>query len=134
MKYYLITAIMVAIAICLTTSCKKEKTIPPPVSTRTLRFILYTDKDFSTDEHNISFALHISNHSTGIAFDSTVVAFKVKDIPHKANQLVFEKKVPLDGSVLTAGFTYTIENVGFSWHLDTCAANEKLKVIEYPFE
>jgi hypothetical protein len=137
MKFNSIMA-LIAVAICLTTSCKKEKPAPvhnpSPVATKTLRFILYTDKDYSTDVHNISFALHISNHTSGIAFDSTVVAFKVKDIPNKANQLVFEKKVPLDGADLTAGFTYYIENVGYSWHLDTVAANEKLKVIEYPFE
>jgi len=137
MKFYSTMALIVAV-ICLTTSCKKEKPAPTPqpapVATRTLKFILYTNQDFSTDEHNISFALHISNHNSGIAFDSTVVSFKVKDIPHKANQLVFEKKVPLDGADLTAGFTYMIENVGYSWHLDTVAANEKQKVIEYPFE
>ncbi|MGZ3945020.1 MAG: hypothetical protein ACXVIY_08040 [Mucilaginibacter sp.] len=137
MKFYSIMALIVA-AICLTTSCKKEKPTqapaPTPVATKTLKFILYTDKDFSTDDHNISFALHISNPNNGIAFDSTVVAFKVKDIPHKANQLVFEKKVPLNGADLSAGFTYSIENVGYSWHLDTVAASEKLKVIEYRFE
>ena len=107
--------------------------MPSPVSTRTLKFILYTDKDFSDDDDNISFALHISNNKSA-PFDSTVATFKIKDIPHKSNQLVYEKKVPADGTILTAGFVYTIENVGTGWHLDTCAANEKLKVIEYPFE
>jgi hypothetical protein len=121
-------------AICITTSCKKEKPQPTPVSTRTLKFILYTNQDFSNDDHNISFALHIRNTNQTISFDSTVFSMKVKDIPNKQNQLVFEKKVPSDGSILTAGFLYSIENVGNSWHLDTCAANEKFKVIEYPFQ
>jgi hypothetical protein len=135
MKFYPIMTLIVA-AICLTTSCKKEKSTPAPttpVATRTLRLILYTDKDFSTDEYNISFALHISDGYTA-PFDSTVVSMKIKDIPDKAHQLIFEKKVPDDGKMLTAGFTYAIENVGYSWHLDTVAANEKMKVIEYPFE
>lgn len=132
MKHLLRTTVVLTAAIFLITSCKKEKQVPAPATTRTLKFILYTDQDFSGDEHNISFSLHISNGKS-TPFDSTVATFKVKDIPHKANQLVYEKKVPLDGTILTAGFVYTIENVGVSWHLDTCAATEKFKVIEYPF-
>jgi len=136
MKFYSITALIVA-AICLTTSCKKEKSTPAPaptpVATRTLRFILYTNQDFSNDNHNISFALHIDD-GVSAPFDSTVYSTQVKNIPDKAHQLVFEKKVPDDGKTLTAGFTYAIQNVGFSWHLDTVASNEKQKVIEYPFE
>ena len=134
MKSFLVTALVVFTAAGFITSCKKEKPQPAPVATRTIKFILYTNQDFSNDNHNISFALHITNASHSIAFDSTVFAMKVKDIPNKQNQLVFEKKVPSDGSILTAGFLYTIENVGNSWHLDTCAANEKFKVIEYPFQ
>ena len=82
----------------------------------------------------ISASLCIYSNGKSAPFDSTVVSFKIKDIPHKSSQLVFEKKVPSDGTILTAGFFYTIENVGTSWHLDTCAANEKLKVIEYSFQ
>lgn len=128
------TLIFLFLVICLITSCKKEKSQLPPPSMRTIRLVLYTEKDFSDDDHNISFSAHITNQGGSISFDSTLYTMKVKDIPNKANQLVFEKKVPSDGSILTAGFVYTIENVGQSWHLDTCAANEKLKVIEYPFE
>src|SRR3569832_762181 len=119
------TARLVLAIICFTTSCKKDKTQPPVTSSsaRTLRFILYTNADYSSDEHNISFALHISDGITA-PFDSTVVSMKVKDIPDKAHQLVFEKKVPDNGKTLTVGFTYEIQNVGFSWHLDTCGANE----------
>jgi hypothetical protein len=136
MRYYLIVGLLVATAICLTTSCKKEKHTPVPaqVSTRTLKFILYTNKDFSNNNDNISFSLHISNAASSIAFDSTVFSAKVKDIPDKAHELVFEKKIPDDGSLVAADFFYTIENVGTSWYLDTCAANEKFKVIEYPFQ
>jgi hypothetical protein len=58
---------------------------------------------------------------------------KVKDIPKIGNKLVFEKKILNDDSELLAGFTYYIENVGMSWHLDTLAAGQKSKVIDYPF-
>ena len=116
------------------TSCKKETNRPLPVPTRTIEFILYTNQDFSDNNHYIRFVLHISNAARSIAFDSTVFCRQVKEIPNKQNQLVFEKKVPADESILTAGFLYSIENVGNSWHLETCAANENFKVIEYPFE
>jgi len=60
---------------------------------------------------------------------------KVKDIPKPADKLVFEKQVPNDdGSVLTAGFYYTIENVGISWYLDTCSVGQSFKVINYSFK
>ncbi|HTI61275.1 hypothetical protein [Mucilaginibacter sp.] len=133
MKHLLRTPIILAAAVCLIVSCKKEKHAPAPVPTRTLKFILYTDKDFSDDDHNISFSLHISNGKSA-PFDSTVAMFKIKDIPHKANQLVFEKRVPDDGTTLTVGFVYTIEGIGVGWRLDTLGANQKSKTVEYPFE
>jgi len=135
MKHVLPAALLILAVISATTSCKKERPQQPVAqsSSRTLRFILYTNEDFSGDEHNISFALHIDNGKTA-PFDSTVFSTKVKNIPDKAHQLVFERKIPNDGLPVTAGFVYTIQNVGISWHLDTCAANEKLKVIEYPFQ
>src|ERR1700744_3136755 len=138
MKYFLLTALLVFAAICLTTSCKKENPVnakqPVTASSRTLKFILYTNKDFSGNDQNITFSLHISNAQKTIAFDSTVFSAKVKDIPDKAHQLVFEKKIPDDGTTVAADFFYTIENVGMSWYLDSCASNEKMKVIEYPFQ
>ncbi|MBS1532052.1 MAG: hypothetical protein JSU01_17255 [Bacteroidetes bacterium] len=134
MKLFLPTVILLFAAICLTTSCKKEKPVQPPVSasTRTLRFILYTNENFSGNNYDISFSLHISDGMSA-PFDSTVFTAKVKDIPDKAHQLVFEKRIPY-GKTVTAGFVYAIKDVGYSWHLDTCAANEKFKVIEYPFQ
>ncbi|MFI5162543.1 MAG: hypothetical protein ACHQHN_14785 [Sphingobacteriales bacterium] len=136
MKHFFPSALLILALICLVTSCKKEKPVNPPAtaSYRTLRFILYTNQDFSGNNENISFALHISNAQSTIKFDSTVFSAKVKDIPDKAHQLVFEKKIPDDGTAVAADFFYTIENVGMSWYLDTCAANEKTKVIEYPFQ
>jgi len=135
MKRLLPAALLILAATCLITSCKKEKVQPPvthPTATRTLRFILYTNQDFSNDTHNISFSLHIDDGITA-PFDSVVYTAQVKDIPDHAHQLEFEKKVPDDGKALTVGFTYYIQNVGYSWHLDTIASNEKSKVIEYPF-
>ncbi|HEY4323153.1 MAG TPA: hypothetical protein VGN20_04185 [Mucilaginibacter sp.] len=133
--------VLVFAAICLTISCKKEKQQPipqpPGASARTIRFILYTNQDFSNDDDTISFLLTIRSNTGTInsrtIFDSTLTTIKIKDIPGPSNKLVFEKKIPNDdGSILTAGFVYTTR-FGVGWSLDTCGANQKLKVIEYPF-
>ena len=136
MSYFLMAAFTGIVTMGLITSCKKEKHGPAPVlaATKTIKFVLYTNEDFSGNTDNITFSLHITNNSRTYGFDSVLATMKIKDIPHKANQLVFEKTAPLDTAVLTAGFFYTIENVGTSWHLDTIAANEKFKLIEYPFQ
>jgi len=124
------------VALLLIVSCKKEKqpSHPTPVAVRTIRFILYTNEDFSKNTDSIYFSLSIHNESKTIAFDSLLAARRIQDIPDKANELVFSKTVPNDGSILTAGFLYTIKNVGSSWSLDTCGANERTKVIEFPFQ
>jgi len=135
MKTFSTLTLLLLVLICFATSCKKEKQPPlnqtPP--TRTIRFILYTNKDLSTDNYNITFSARIYNEKRTISFDSVLYRMNMRDIPKKANQLVFEKKVPFDGTDLTAGFVWEIESIGVAGHLDTCAANEKLKVIEYPF-
>lgn len=115
-------------------SCTKEDAPSPTTAPRKIRFVLYTEEDFSGDNDNITFSLVIRN-SVKTLFDSSLSVMKVKDIPNAANKLIFEKQVPNDdGSVLTAGFYYTIENVGLSWYLDTCSAGQSLKVINYSFK
>ena len=146
-----LAVISVFVAICISVSCKKEKvqstiekaqppvetTQPPVPSTRTIKFILYTNKDFSTDDDTISFLLKISNNigtsQSRTVFDSTLATIRLKDIPGPSNKLVFSKTLPNDGTVLSAGFVYTTR-FGYSWFLDTCGVNQKSKVIEYPFQ
>ena len=107
---------------------------PGSGSQRTVKFVLYTNKDFSNITDTIIFTLHAKNASGTISFDSLLAARRVKDIPGPSNKLVFEKNFPDDGTTLLAGFLYEIKNVGYSWRLDTMSAHEKFKVIEYPFE
>jgi len=115
-------------------SCTKDTSPTIPNSGRIIKFILHTEKDFSNDNHNITFSLFIRNHTT-VLFDSTLSSMKIKDIPDSANKLIFEKKVPNDdGSDLAAGFNYTIENVGMSWYLDTCKAGETFKIVDFSFQ
>jgi hypothetical protein len=133
MKPFLVLSVSIFALFLLITSCTKQVEVTPTLPlTRTIKFNLYTEQDFSTDNHNIIISLFIRNH-TKTLFDSTITTMKVKDIPKLANKLVFEKKIFDDDSELAAGFTYYIENVGLSWHLDTIAAGQKFKLIDYAF-
>lgn len=127
-----ISAFFVAVT---ATSCKKDHHTPVVLNpARTIKFVLHTEKDFSADNHNITFQLIIRNHTKTI-FDTTLATIKIKDIPHAPNSLVFEKQVPgNDPSQLAAGFTYTIENVGTADFLDMVKAGENFKVIDYSFQ
>ena len=127
--------VVTAVTIILTGVCCKKDALPlSPNPARTIKFILYTKKDFSGNDKTITFSMFIRNH-TKILFDSTLSAMKIRDIPDSTNQLIFEKTVlGDDGSELAAGFRYVIENVGYSSHLDTCKAGETFKAIEFAFQ
>ncbi|MEO8885963.1 MAG: hypothetical protein ABI367_07860 [Mucilaginibacter sp.] len=105
-----------------------------PSGNRTIKFILYTNKDFSTINDTINFSLTIRNHEHTVAFDSALTSIRIKDIPGPSNKWTFTKTVPNDGTILSAGFLYSIKNVGNSWFLDTVGVNQKMKTIEYPFQ
>jgi hypothetical protein len=114
----------------------------PSASGRILRFVLYTDEDFSEDSSVIHFTLFIKRGSayvydtiaSNLLFDSAFAPMQIKEIPDAAHKIVVEKKVlDEDDTLLTAGFIYQIENVGSSWHIDTSKAGNPLKVIEYNF-
>lgn len=130
-KMRLLTAFATLAFLCITYSCKKD-TVPPV--TRTIQYILYTDKDFSSDDALVTFTLYMKNR-TNIIFDSSLAPMKLKDIPNAANKIVFEKTVPHnDTALLTVGFLYSIEGVGNSWYLDTCASGETFKTVNYNFQ
>lgn len=134
MKIYLPFIILAFAVILIGTSCTKEAAPTIPHPERIIRFILYTKQDFSGNNHNITFSLFIRNHTRDL-FDSALSSMKIKDIPDSTHKLIFEKKVPNDdGSDVAAGFNYTIENVGSSWHIDTCAAGQVFKVVDFPFQ
>lgn len=133
MKIYL-TRILLAFTIAVVgASCSKD-TPPTPKADRTFQFLLHTEKDFSDDNHRITFSVFIRNH-TKVLFDSTLPSMKIKDIPAFANKLSFQKKVSDAANAdLAAGFGYTIENVGISSFTDTCKAGETFKVIDFSFK
>jgi len=126
--------ILPALIILSALSCKKDyngyKT--PPIQ-RNIQFDLFTSQDFSTDNNKITFTLHIKNKNKTL-WDSVLSSMKINEIPVQANKLTFNKIVPDDdGSELSAGFVYEIENVGMSWYLDTIKAGEAFKHISYDF-
>jgi len=134
MKKYSTFIILVFTGMLATSSCKKDRYPAKPIPARTIQFTLYTEKDFSDDNHNITFSVFIRTH-TRTLFDSTLSVMKIKDIPGTANKIVIEKKVPNDdGSDLAVGFNYTIENVGISWHTDTCQAGNTFKIVNFAFQ
>ncbi|HEV7621277.1 MAG TPA: hypothetical protein VGO09_06075 [Flavisolibacter sp.] len=119
-------------------SCKKQtqdQNVSNPGLSRTIRFRLYTDKDFSSDNNSIQFTLSIKTAATNqVIWDSTLALSRIKDIPGVSNKLVFEKTISGNDSVLKTGFYYTIPGVGNSWFLDTCGKTSALKIIDFNFQ
>jgi hypothetical protein len=116
-------------------SCRKDTQTPVPVPARTVRYILYTQKDFSGENGLITFELTMKNGSR-VLFDSSFAPMKISEIPGKTKPIVVDKAVPAgnENADLVVGFLYSIENVGNSWYLDTSKAGNPLKTIEYSFE
>jgi hypothetical protein len=131
MKMYLPLFVLALVTIFVETSCTKDI----PLSTaRTIRFVLYTDKDFSDNNGIIAFSIFIKNHRKTL-LDSSLAPMKLRDIPTLANKVIIEKKVPGDNSSdLAAGFRYTIKNVGSSRYIDTCKAGQGFKEVVFLFK
>jgi hypothetical protein len=127
----------IAICILLATSCSKPYSSSNgnyPPGSRTIRFQLYTNQDFSNNNSVIHFSIFIKNGSTKI-LDSSLATLLIKDIPDSAHKIVIEKTVTgYNNADLSAGFQYEIENVGFSWFIDTSKAGNTFKVIDYAFQ
>lgn len=128
---------LLALCCFLLIACKKTNPeLPPnkPGSTKTIRFQLYTDQDFSSNDNTITFTTSIENVATGhTVWDSTFAIRKIKEIPSAANKIIVEKTIPATDSILKVGFYYTITNVGSSWFLDTVGKGTSFKLIDYNF-
>jgi hypothetical protein len=128
-------AAILSIAVTLIfVACKKDAAKPAP---RTIRYILYTKENFSTNQDTIRFRLlmQTSRNSGGILFDSSLAAMTISAIPDSLHRLVFTKTVPTghEKDTLLVGFIYDIDNVGESWFLDSSAAGPGTKTVEYSF-
>lgn len=101
---------------------------------RKVRFELYTTEDFSGDKLNIQFSLHMHNNNRAI-YDSSFTTMRVEEIPDSLHRIIIEKFVPgNDTSTLVVGFTYHIQNVGYSWYLEEFPARDSFKVLRYSFK
>ena len=133
MRFLLTILIVCVTATFIGTSCKKDTTAP--LQPREVQFLLYTDKDFTSDDGIITFKLSIQNSSNQLLWDSLLAPMRIKDIPNPANKLVFEKPVPNDdASLLKVGFYYSIENVGNSSYLDSFNYGSALKIVNFNFQ
>jgi hypothetical protein len=133
MKILLFNIASLVLLMVLATSCKKQSSNSPRIST-TIKFLLYTDKDFSHENNIISFNAFIENPVTKIIWDTLLPPMTIKDIPDRIHQLVFEKTVLSGNSLMKVGFRYSIENVGISWHIDSCKAGQSLKIVDFNFQ
>jgi hypothetical protein len=128
---------LVVLLIVIGTSCKKQ-TVDQMYGNkvpRKVQFILYTDKDFSNDNHIITFKLSIQKTPNDILWDSLLAPMRIKDIPHLTDKLVIEKNVPgNDPSLLKVSFFYSIENVGNSWYVDAFPIGETFKTVDFNFQ
>jgi hypothetical protein len=113
-------------------ACKKDHQAPVQ---RTIRYQLYTAKDFSNEHDTITFTL-VMRAGNNTLFDSVLAPMRVSEIPDKTHQLVFGKLVPPghEQTDLVVGFLYTIKDVGMSWYLDSCKAGQTLKIVDYNFQ
>jgi hypothetical protein len=104
------------------------------IALRKVRFELYTTEDFSGDKLNIQFTLHMHNDDRSI-YDSSLATMRVEEIPDSLHRIIIEKFVPgNDTSTLVVGFTYHIQNVGYSWYLEEFPGRDSLKVLRYSFK
>lgn len=133
-----ITISILSVFAVVATSCKKLETgylSNKTIVHRTVSFSLYTDRDLSKDQANISFTLFIRNTSNTPLWDSALAPMKLKDIPRAANRILVQKSVPdNEQSLLKAGFRYSIEGVGDSWYFDSVNVGQVLKVVEFNFK
>ena len=138
MKTILVPVILFAATIVIGTSCKRQVAESMRINLnapRKVQFTLYTDKDFSDNNEVITFKLSIGKWPDQILWDSVFSPMRLKDIPGVANKLIIEKLVPNnDPSLLKAGFFYSIENIGTSWHLDSFEAGKTFKTIDFNFQ
>jgi len=117
-------------------SCKKPPVIEGhqfPEGPRKVQFVLYTEQDFSHDNHVIVFSMSIQNESHHSIWDSTLAPMKISEIPGIDHKLVFTKTINYNASLLKTGFYYSITDVGESWYFEAFPAGDTLKLVNFNF-
>ena len=126
---------LIVLVVCFSACKKNSNTVADVQVAREVKFVFYTDKDFSGDNEDILFSVFIEDQSNNLIWDSAIAPMKVKEIPTQANSIVIDKTVQANlQSELRVGFRYTLPNVGDSWHIDTSSAGSVFKLVEYNFQ
>jgi hypothetical protein len=108
-------SILLLSVILIQTACHKPQGDVDglPKIPRKFRFQLYTNSDFSNDNHLITFEVFIEKSANQVLWDSTLSPMKIKDIPDSIHKLIIDKSAPgNETGLLKVGFRYAIENVG----------------------
>jgi len=132
-RYRLIVIALISLVLSLS-ACHKDREQPNNKVEHKIQYVLYTNEDFSDDEHNITFSVFARDNDKTL-LDSAITTMKVKEIPSAANKIIIEKTFVTDASTpLLAGFVYEIDGVGVSWNLDSIPAGQNITTIEYAFK
>jgi hypothetical protein len=136
MKKYAIVSCLAGLML-VTGSCVKNddgEYCMPDAPARKVRYELFTDKDFSGNSEMIQFNLEMLLAGREI-FDSALAPMKIQDIPDSLHRIIIEKLVPAGVTdTLSVGFTYTIVDVGTSWHQELFPAGDTLKIVRFSFD
>jgi hypothetical protein len=100
---------------------------------RTIQFLLYTRNNFADNNHTITFTASIKDQADRVLWDSVMPSILIKNIPDFDHKINFAKTVN-NNSILKVGFYYTIQDVGYSWFIDTCGKNTLFKTVDYNFQ
>jgi hypothetical protein len=120
--------------IIIVASCKKQNDKRNHHFPRTVKFLLYTDQNFSHENNIISFTAFIESPVNRIIWDTVLPPMKISDIPDQAHQLTFQKTVFTENSsLMKVGYRYSIEDVGHSWYIDSSSPGQTLKVVDFNF-
>lgn len=127
MKYFL----LILASSLIFQSCTKETV--SPAFPRGIEFQLYTNENFSAETNTIRFSVFIKSGNKTI-LDSALAPMLIKDIPAATNKIIIHKRIPASiTGELSAGFNYTIDNVGNSWYKEQVLQTDESKVISFSF-
>jgi hypothetical protein len=120
----------------LAVGCSKHGAKPDaPSAARTVDYVLYTEKDFTSNHDTIRFEI-LMRTASQILLDSPLAPMTLSQVPHQATRIEITKTVPdaYRNNDLQVGFLYSIDNVGMSWYLDSSKAGNLHKIVTYPFQ
>ena len=126
----------VILTFSLIASCKKKSQQPNPNITRTLKFIVSTESDFTGLQDSIFISMRIEKtRPITVLWESNLPAMQLEDLPKYSERIEYIKEFSTtDTSLLRFGFRYTIKDVGQFWKYDSVGIKELNKQIHLNFK